>query len=51
MRLNIVGDQVKQWTGQRQLPNKSRHLDELTHEPAISPRDTGQWLSCLTAVN
>ena len=30
---------------------KSRHLDELTHEPAICSCDTGQWLSFLTAVN
>ena len=29
-----------------QLPNKSRHLDELTHEPPIWQCDTGQWLSC-----
>ena len=28
-----------------QLPNKSRHLDELTHEPSIWQCDTGQWLS------
>ena len=26
--------------------NKSRHLDELTHEPSIWSCDTGQWLSC-----
>ena len=32
--------------GQRPLPYKSRHLDELTHEPAIWSCDTGQWLSC-----
>ena len=30
----------------QQLPNKSRHLDELTHEPSIWQCDTGQWLSC-----
>ena len=35
----------------RQLPNKSHHFDELTHEPAIWSCDTGQWLSSLTAVN
>ena len=29
-----------------QLPNKSRHLGELTHIPAIWSCDTGQWLSC-----
>ena len=51
MRLNIVRDLVKQLTGQRKLPNKSRHLDELTHEPAIWSWNTGQWLSYLTAVN
>ena len=26
--------------------DKSRHLDELTHEPAIWSRDTGQCISC-----
>ena len=25
---------------------KKRHLNDLTHEPAISSCDTGQWLSC-----
>ena len=25
---------------------KTRHVDELTHEPAIWSCDTGQWLSC-----
>ena len=29
-----------------QLPNNSRHLDELTHEPPILQCDTGQWLFC-----
>ena len=29
-----------------QPPSKSRHLDELTHEPAIWSCDTGQWLPC-----
>ena len=29
-----------------QPASKSRHLDELTHEPAIWSCDTGQWLSC-----
>ena len=33
--LNIDCDLIKQLTGQRELPNKSRHLDELTHKPAI----------------
>ena len=28
------------------LVPKSRHLDELTHIPAIWSCDTGQWLSC-----
>ena len=41
MRLNIDRDLVS-----GQLPNKSRHLDELTHIPAIWSCDTGQWLSC-----
>ena len=45
MRLNIDRDLVKQLVS-GQLPNKSRHLDELTHEPAIWSCDTGQWLSC-----
>ena len=45
MRLNIDRDLVKQLVS-GQLPNKSRHLDELTHEPAIWSWDTGQWLSC-----
>ena len=44
MRLNIDCDLVKQLVS-GQLPNKSRHLDELTHEPLRSC-DTGQWLSC-----
>ena len=25
---------------------KTRHLDEMTHEPTIWSCDTGQWLSC-----
>ena len=29
-----------------QLRNKLRHLNELTGEPAIWARDTGQWLFC-----
>ena len=45
MRLNIDHDLVKQLVS-GQLPNKSCHLDELTHEPAIWSCDTGQWLSC-----
>ena len=45
MRLNIDCDLVKQLVS-GQLPNKSRHLDELTHEPPIWQCDTGQWLSC-----
>ena len=45
MRLNIDRDQVKQLVS-GQLPNKSRHLYELTHEPSIWQCDTGQWLSC-----
>ena len=45
MRLNIDRDLVKQLVSV-QLPNKSRHLDELTHEPAIWSCDTGHWLSC-----
>ena len=45
MRLNIDCDLVKQLVS-GQLPNKSRHLDELTHEPSIWQCDTGQWLSC-----
>ena len=45
MRLNIDRDLVKQLVS-GQLPNKSRHLDELTHEPSIWQCDTGQWLSC-----
>ena len=44
MRLNIDPDLVKQLVS-RQLPNKSRHLDEMTHEPSIWQCDTGQWLS------
>ena len=35
-----------QWRSGIQLPNKSRHLNELTHEPVIWWCDTGQWLSC-----
>ena len=35
-----------QWRSGIQLPNKSRHLNELTHEPVIWSCDTGQWLSC-----
>ena len=42
---NIGRDLVKQLVS-GQLPNKSHHLDELTHEPAIWSCDTGQWLSC-----
>ena len=34
MRLDIVHDLVKQLTGQRTASNKSRHLDDLTREPA-----------------
>ena len=45
MRLNIDRDLVKQMVS-GQLPNKSRHLDELTHELTIWSCDTGQWLSC-----
>ena len=45
MKLNIDCDLVKQLVS-GQLPNKSRHLDELTHEPSIWQCDTGQWLSC-----
>ena len=45
MRLNIDCELVKQLVS-GQLPNKSRHLDELTHEPPIWQCDTGQWLSC-----
>ena len=48
MRFNIDRDLVKQLLS-GQLPNKSRHLDELTHEPSIRQCDTGhsgQWLSC-----
>ena len=45
MRLNIDRDLVKQMVS-GQLPNRSRHLDELTHEPAMWSCDTGQWLSC-----
>ena len=45
MRLNIDRDLVKQLVS-GQLQNKSRHLDELTHEPSIWQCDTGQWLSC-----
>ena len=45
-RLNIDCELVKQLVS-GQLPNKSRHLNELTHEPAIWSWDTGQWLSCL----
>ena len=41
----IDGDLVKQLVS-GQLPNKSRHLNELTHEPSIWQCDTGQWLSC-----
>ena len=44
MRLNIDCDLVKQLVS-GQLPNKSRHLDELTHEP-LRHCDTDQWLSC-----
>ena len=46
MRLDIVHDLVKQLTGQRTAPNKSHHLDELTHKRAIWSWETGQWLSC-----
>ena len=45
MRLNTDRDLVKQLVS-GQLPNKSRHLDELIHEPSICLCDTGQWLSC-----
>ena len=45
MRLNIDCELVKQLVS-GQLPNKSRRLDELTHEPLIWQCDTGQWLSC-----
>ena len=45
MRLNIDRDLVKQMVS-GQLPNKSRHLDELTYELTIWSCDTGQWLSC-----
>ena len=45
MRLNIDCELVKQLVS-GQLSNKSRHLDELTHEPPIWQCDTGQWLSC-----
>ena len=45
MRLTIDRDLVKQLVS-GQLPNKSRHLDELTHEPSIWQYDTGQWLAC-----
>ena len=45
MRLNIDRDLVKQLVS-GQLPNNSRHLDELTHEPPIWQCDTGQLLSC-----
>ena len=45
MRLNIDRNLVKQLVS-GQLPNKSRHLDELTHEPSIWQCDTGQCLSC-----
>ena len=45
MRLNIDCELVKQLVS-GQLPNKSGHLDELTHEPPIWQCDTGQWLSC-----
>ena len=45
MRLNIDRDLVKQMVS-GQLPNRSPHLDELTHEPAMWSCDTGQWLSC-----
>ena len=45
MRLNIDRDLEKQLVS-GQLPNKSCHLDELTHEPSISQCDTGQCLSC-----
>ena len=44
-RLNIDCELVKQLIS-GQLPSKSRHLDELTHEPPIWQWDTGQWLSC-----
>ena len=44
MRLSIDRDLVQLVSGQ--LPNISRHLDELTHEPSIWQCDTGQWLSC-----
>ena len=42
---DIDRDLVKQLVS-GQLPNNSRHLDELTHEPPIWQCDTGQWLSC-----
>ena len=45
MRLNIDRDLVKQIVS-GQVPDKSRHLDELTHELVILSCDTGQWLSC-----
>ena len=45
MKLNVDRDLVKQLVS-GQLPNKSRHLEELTHEPSIWQCDTGQWLSC-----
>ena len=45
MRLNIDRYLVKQLVS-GQLPNKSCHPDELTHEPAVWSCDTGQWLSC-----
>ena len=45
MRLNIDCEVVKQLAS-GQLPNKSRRLDEWTHEPSIWQCDTGQWLSC-----
>ena len=48
MRLNIDRDLVKQLVS-GQLPNKSRHLDELTLEPSIWQCDTGQWLSCFAS--
>ena len=44
MRLNFDRDLVKQLTDQR--TDKSRHLDELTHEPVIWSCVTGQGLSC-----
>ena len=45
MTLNIDRDLVKQMVSE-QFQNKSRHLDELTHELTIWSCDTGQWLSC-----